>query len=347
MISMASVREVGERGLIELMMGLLTPMPEAPIPFWDDVSGFGLGDGRAVILKTDMLVWRTDVPRGMTPFQVGRKAVVMNFSDLASKGVKPLAFMASIGIPPEMGVEEALELVRGFDSGAREHGAYMIGGDTNEAGEVVIGGVAFGLADERALMRRGGARPGDILATTGGFGKTAAAFKVLIEGYEAPEGIAQTILESVYMPRARVSEGLALAETGAVSASMDSSDGLAMSLHDLSRSSHVGFRIERLPASPEARRFAEVHGVELEELVFYGGEEYELIFTLKPELVEEARRALRRVNCEMIMFGEATEEIKITYVDDGREKPIKPLGWNHFKRGKNCSTSTTNTGEDK
>ncbi|MBS7637461.1 thiamine-phosphate kinase [Candidatus Bathyarchaeota archaeon] len=328
---MVTVRDVGERGLIELMMRVLTPMPSAPIPFWDDVSGWGLGDGRVAVLKTDMLVWRTDVPRGMTPFQAARKAVVMNFSDLASKGVKPLAFMASLGIPSNMEVEAVLEMARGFDSGSREYGAYMVGGDTNEAGEVVIGGVAFGLADEKTIMRRDGARPGDILATTGSFGRTAAAFKVLIDGYEAPKGVMDSILESVYMPKARVSEGLALAETGAVSASMDSSDGLALSLYDLSRSSHVGFRIDRLPASPEAREFGEACGIELEELVFYGGEEYELVFTLKPELVDSARNALRRVNCEMIEFGEVIEEIKITYTHNGEEKPIKPLGWNHFR----------------
>jgi thiamine-monophosphate kinase len=329
--SMATVGEVGERRLIELMMEILTPMPEQPIPPWDDVSGLRLEDGRLAVLKTDMLVWRTDVPRGMTPFQAARKVVVMNFSDLASKGVKPLAFLASIGIPRDMEVEAVLEMTRGFDSGSREYGAYMVGGDTNEAGEVIVGGVAFGLADERKIMRRSGARPGDILATTGGFGKTAAAFKVLLEGYEAPRDILKPILDSVYMPRARVREGLALAETGAVSASMDSSDGLAMSLHDLSRSSHVGFRVERLPASPEAEEFGEALRIGLEELVFYGGEEYELVFTLKPELVETARRALRGVGCEMIEMGEATKEIQITYVEDGRKKTIKPLGWNHFK----------------
>lgn len=328
---MATVREVGERRLIELIMGVLTHMPSVPIPFWDDVSGLRLEGGRVAILKTDMLVWRTDVPRGMTPFQAARKVVVMNFSDLASKGVKPLAFMASLGIPPDMEVEVVLEMAKGFDSGSREYGAYMIGGDTNEAGEVVIGGVAFGLVDEKVIMRRSGARPGDILATTGGFGKTAAAFKVLIGGYEAPRGFMASILESVYMPKARVPEGLALAETGAVSASIDSSDGLAMSLYDLSRSSHVGFRIDSLPASPEARKFGEAYGIELEELVFYGGEEYELVFTLRPELVEAARRALKRVNCEMIEFGEVTEEIEITYMEDGRKKPIKPLGWDHFR----------------
>ncbi len=328
---MSTVGEVGERRLIELMMRNITPMPDMPVPFWDDVSAVSLGEGRAGILKTDMLVWETDVPEGMTPFQAARKAVVMNFSDLASKGVRPTAFLASLGLPRSLSVDVVEEMTRGFDVGAREHDAYFIGGDTNEAGDVIISGVAYGAADEGKLMKREGAQPGDVLATTGGFGKTASAFKILLEGYGAPPCLRDSLVESVYMPRARVEEGVALAESGAVSASMDSSDGLAMSLHDLSRSSRVGFRVDALPASLEAEAFARLHGLPLSDLVLYGGEEYELVFTVKPKELEAARTALRGIGSSLIEIGEATAEEKITYVDEGVEKPVKLGGWEHFK----------------
>ena len=98
---MATVGEVGERALIDLMLRHITPMPGMPVPFWDDVMAVSLGSGRAAVLNTDMLVWETDVPPGMTPFQAARKAVVMNFSDLGAKGVQPQAFIASLGIPRE------------------------------------------------------------------------------------------------------------------------------------------------------------------------------------------------------------------------------------------------------
>ena len=328
---MSTVGEVGERRLIELMMRNITPMPDMPVPFWDDVSALGLGEGRAAILKTDMLVWETDVPEGMTPFQAARKAVVMNFSDLASKGVRPMAFLVSLGLPRSLSVDVVEEMARGFDAGAREHDAYFIGGDTNEAGDVIISGVAYGVADEGKLMKREGAQPGDILATTGGFGRTASAFKILLEGYGAPPWLRDSLVESVYMPRARVEEGVALAESGAVSASMDSSDGLAMSLHDLSRSSRLGFRVDALPTSLEAEVFARMHGLPLSDLVLYGGEEYELVFTVKPKELEAARAALRRIGSSLIEIGEATAEEKIVYVDEGVEKPVKLGGWEHFK----------------
>lgn len=328
---MRTVGELGERRLIELMMMQLTPMPGMPVPFWDDVSAVSLGGGRAAILKTDMLVWETDVPGGMTPFQAARKAMVMNFSDLGSKGVRPIAFLASLGLPRSLGVDIVEEIARGLDEGAREHGAYVIGGDTNEAADVIISGTAYGVACVERLMRREGAQPGDALATTGGFGNTGAAFKIILEGLEAPPRIRSPLLESVYMPQARVEEGVALTESASVSASMDSSDGLAMSLHDLSRSSGVGFKIDRLPTSPEAAEFAELHGLDLSDLVLYGGEEYELVFTVKPGRLDAAYEALGRVGCSLIEIGVATADQDIIYVDDGVETSIRQAGWEHFK----------------
>jgi len=328
---LSTVGEVGERRLIELMMRNITPMPDMPVPFWDDVSAVSLGEGRAAILKTDMLVWETDVPEGMTPFQAARKAVVMNFSDLASKGVRPTAFLVSLGLPRSLSVDVVEEMARGFDAGTREHDAYFIGGDTNEAGDVIISGVAYGVADEGKLMKREGAQPGDVLATTGGFGKTASAFKILLEEYEAPPWLRDPLVESVYMPRARVEEGIALAESGSVSASMDSSDGLAMSLHDLSRSSHVGFRVDTIPTSLEAEEFARLHNLPPSDLALYGGEEYELIFTVKSNELESACTALRRVDCTLIEIGEVTADRRIVYVDEGAEKPVSSRGWEHFK----------------
>lgn len=167
---MPTISEIGERALVERFMRHMTVMPGMPVPLWDDVSAISLGDGRAVVLKTDMLVWKTDVPVGMTHFQAARKAVVMSFSDLGSKGVRPQAFLAALGAPGDLSVHAAEEMARGFDSGAREYGAYFVGGDTGEACDIIVTGMAYGLADERLLLRRGGAKPGDVLATTGPFG---------------------------------------------------------------------------------------------------------------------------------------------------------------------------------
>jgi len=325
-----TIDELGERETIERILGLITPMPSNPLPPWEDASAIALSEGLVAVLKTDMLVWSTDVPPGMRAVDVGWKAVVMNFSDLAAKGVRPQAFLASLALPRGTPIQVVEELIRGMDEAARHYDAYFLGGDTNEGGEIIVSGVAYGVAERGRLMRRSGARPGDMLASTGPFGATAAAFKILLEGLEAPGDLRRRLVEAVYRPKARVMEGVALAESGVVTASIDSSDGLAMSLHDLSKSSGVGFRVERLPLSEEAAEFAELHGLDSWELALYGGEEYELIFTLRPGDVDVVRETLRRVGCDLVEIGVATEDRRLIYVDGGEERPIG-RGWEHFK----------------
>jgi len=328
---MARVSDIGERGLIERMMRHLTRMPGMPIPFWDDASALSLGDGRALVINTDMLVWETDIPGGMTPYQAARKSVVMGVSDLAAKGVQPIAFMPSIGLPSGYPVSGVEEMARGFEAGAREYGAYVVGGDTNEACDVVVAGAALGVTRESSLMKRdGGAAAGDLLATTGAFGVTSAGFKHLLEGLELPGGWEKPILDSIYMPRARVREGVALAETGAVTGCMDSSDGLAVSLYDLARSTGAGYRVTEVPVDPAAARFAGLHGLDPADLALYGGEEYELVFTFRPGDENKIRTALDGVGGSLHVIGEVIDEKIVSLAVNGAVKPIRRGGWEHF-----------------
>jgi thiamine-monophosphate kinase len=123
---------------------------------------------------------------------------------------------------------------------------------------------------------------------------------------------------------------VALAESGAVTCSIDSSDGLAVSLYDLSRSSGVGFRVDVLPIPPEAEAYAEYHGLDPSVLALYGGEEYELVFTVEKERLKNAREALGAVGCELIEIGIATRETGIVMLRKGAERPIEKRGWEHF-----------------
>ena len=331
-INMIRVSDVGERGLIERMMRRLTQMPDMPLPFWDDVSALDMGDGRALVINTDMLVWETDIPAGMTPYQAARKSVVMNVSDLGAKGVKPLAFMPNIGLPRDYPLNDAEEIAKGFEAGVREYASYVVGGDTNEACDVIISGVALGLARKDRLMKRdNGARPGDFIATTGNFGLTSAGFKHLLEGYNLPEELSKPVLNSIYLPEAYVEEGIALSETGIITGCIDSSDGLAVSLHDLRRSTGYGYRLNSLPLDPIAEKFARVNDLNSVSLALYGGEEYNLVFSFQRKHVEQVQNALSSVGSELKIIGEVTESREILYVTEDKEVQILPRGWEHFK----------------
>jgi thiamine-monophosphate kinase len=327
-----SGEEIGERRIIKLIKRLLSTMPNLPVPFGDDVSAVDIGNGRVAVLKTDMLVDKTDVPRGMSLWQAGRKAVVMNVSDFAAKGVKPAALLISLGLPRHIMRKDIEEMARGLNAGAQEYGAYVIGGDTNEASDIVVSVSLFGTATRKVLMLRGGAKARDIVAVTGFFGKTTAGLRLLLDGYAASKELREVLLRSVFMPKARLCEGLALCNSGAVSASIDSSDGLAWSLHELARASHVGLVINSVPVAEEVLRFAEFNGLDALELALYGGEEYELVVTVKPKRWADAETAVEAAGGRLLPIGKVTRDKQVLLNVDGKICAIASRGWEHFKR---------------
>ncbi len=327
---MSSAKELGERKIIELILECLDQMPNPLIPFGDDASAVDLGTDKLAVINMDMLVGKTDVPKTMSLWQAARKAVIMNISDLASKGAQPLALLASIGLPPDLTKADIQQIGKGLNAGAREYNTYILGGDTNEASDLIISCMALGVCRKHHLIKRSGAKPGDYVAVTGSFGKTASGLKILMNGLSAPE-IRGELVASVLMPKARVKEGMILAQSQATTASIDSSDGLAWSLHEISRASNVGFHLDKLPIAPEVERFAKIHGFDPVELALYGGEEYELLVTIKPKLWQEAKKVVENVGGSLIKMGLVTEEKQLRLQTDGKLVSIEARGWEHFK----------------
>lgn len=326
-------KALGERRIIEILQSHFDIMPQMPIPFGDDVSAVDLGDGKIAVLKTDMLVGKTDVPSGMSLWQAARKAVVMNVSDFAAKGVKPLALLVSLGMPQKLKKKDVEDVGLGLNAGAREYDVYVIGGDMNEASDLIISLSVFGIAKEGEVVLRSGAKPNDVMAVTGFFGRAPAGLKILLEKAKAPKEISALLTKAVLMPRARLKEGLALRQTGAVTAAIDSSDGLAWSLYEIAKASQVGFLIDDPPVAPEAIKFAEINNLDPLELAFYGGEEYELVLTVKPELWDIAKEAVEKVGGSLIRIGKVTAEKQVILEVNSEKRVIEPRGWEHFRKG--------------
>jgi len=327
-----TLTKIGERKIIDIIIQKLDKKPSLPLPFGDDVSAIEINDKYLAVLKTDMLVASTDVPPRMSFWQASRKAIVMNVSDFAAKGVKPTAILISLGLPKELAKKNVIEeIAEGLNAGAREYNAYILGGDTNETCDLIIACMLYGIAEKNRIISRSGAKPGDYVAVTGLFGKTYAGLKILLENLKTPKQIERRLVNSVLMPKARLKEGLALAETEAVTASIDSSDGLAWSLHEIAKVSKVGFEIDKVPIAPEAKKFAEIYNLDLLELCFYGGEEYELVVTIKPKLWDKVRKEIEKVGGKLIRVGKVTKERTIHLKIEEKVIPIEARGWEHFK----------------
>ncbi len=320
-------RRLGEREIIRILTGLFGKT-NLPLDYDDDVAAVPSASGRWLILKSDMLVASTDVPPGMTPRQAARKAVLATVSDFAAKGVKPKALTVSLGLPSSVRRPMIQEIGEGLAEGAAEYNCSIVGGDTNQANDLVIDCVGAGEAEPEGLMRRDGAKPGDRLAVTGRFGNAAAGLKMLLSGRRAASPGERRLAQAVLAPSARLGEGLALARTRAVTSSVDSSDGLAWSLHEIARSSKVGIILDNIPVAPEAQLYAQKHRLSALELALYGGEEYELVVTVKRDQFPRAKRAVP----SLVEIGRVVRgPPRVTAGFGGKRFPVEARGWEHFR----------------
>ncbi|RJX15209.1 thiamine-phosphate kinase [Candidatus Bathyarchaeota archaeon] len=318
--------KLGERKIIEMFLEVFGKPSKNILPFGDDVSGFDLGGGRIAVLKVDMFVDKTDMPPGMNYFQVGWKAITMSVSDFAAKAVKPQTVLVGLGLPSKLGKKEIEQIALGLKKASKNYGLKILGGDTNESENLTITSVIFGLTQKKNLILRSGAKPGDLLAVSGRFGKTSAGLKILLEDMDAPSNLKEKLLKPVYMPKAKLDLGLKLKKLGATS-TIDSSDGLAWSLHELAKASNVGFIIEKLPIAKEAKIFSKIHELDPFNLTFYGGEEFEIVGTFNPKKFFKADKSLRK---KFLVIGKVVKEKKIVYVKNGFERVVEPKGWEHF-----------------
>lgn len=318
------IKQFGERALIQRIASLLSGGSDIVVGAGeDDCAVLDTGGDDYFLVTTDMLHRKTDFPEQMTARQIGWMSVAVNLSDLASKGAIPLGVVMAMGIPPDTEVEFIEEVVKGMDECASRYGTHIIGGDTDAHDELTMVGTALGKVKKERLIRRGGARVGDLVCVTGHPGTAGAALFAL----DKKIPVSQDILKALFEPVPRIYEGMALAGTGSVTSMMDISDGLALSLHDMSRAGSVGFKIyeSRIPVMPDVKSLLKEQ--ELHEAAVFTGGDFELLFTVAPDKLEKARKA-----CPLTVIGEVID--KGVFIEmAGRVEELKARGYEHFGRG--------------
>ena len=316
------VREVTERALIARIAKLLAKPGNNVIvgAGVDDCAVLDTGGEDYLLITTDMLHRKTDFPMQMTGWQIGWMSVAVNLSDLASKGAKPLGVLMAMGIPPDAELGFIEEIARGMAECAGKFGTQIIGGDTDSHDELTMAGTALGIVKKEQLIRRSGAKEGDLVCVTGHLGTAGAALLALSKKDPA----SGEILKALFEPAPRINEGMALAQSRAVTSMMDISDGLALSLHDMSKASGVGFKIyeSKLPVLPIVKRL--LKGEELLEAAVFTGGDFELLFTAAPDKIGMARKA-----CPLTVIGEVIGE-GVLIERAGRVEELKARGYEHF-----------------
>ena len=222
-------------------------------------------NGTVMVATTDMLHASTDFLGGMTDWEIGWMSAAVTLSDIASMAAAPRYMLFAVGLDRW---EQLEGIMKGGADCCRRYGAEIIGGDIDRHSELTIVSTGLGLVERRYLVRRTGASPGDLVCVTGTCGQAQA----FLDGY-------RQFREALFTPRPRVTEGQTLGKAG-VTAMMDVSDGIALSLYDLLDANTCGFALDsgRIPLpqgipEPQGR-----------ELALHGGGDYELIFTCPPAI---------------------------------------------------------------
>lgn len=353
------VSSIGERALITRLTEIFkSPAGKEVLEGAgsDDCAVLDLGGEDCLVISTDMLHRTTDFPEGMSPWQMGWMSAAVNFSDIAAMGAKPLGILTAIGMPAETEISFVEELAKGIRACAEFCETTVIGGDIDTHEELTITGTALGRMKKNQLLRRSGAKPGDLVCVTGYAGSAGAALEVLQskqgglekagEQNNSPAGeqeneqgnekmASETLIKSLLEPVPRTKEAQKLAVSGSVTSMMDTSDGLAMSLHDLAQAGRIGFKIREnsLPILREVRDFAstpENDPEKLLELALYTGGDFELLFTINPERIKKVQNI-----CKLSIIGECTEYEKGILLErpDGSTVPVKHRGYQQLKTG--------------
>lgn len=298
------VSDIGEKELINYILS------NSENIIADDTAITEFSDTN-LISTCDMLIESKHFPKEMSYFQMGLKAVTVNVSDLAAMGANPLGFLLSIALPKDLEVDSFKEIINGVIYACDFYNIPLIGGDTNEASEIIISGTALGLCD-KPLMKNTG-KNGDLICLTGDIGLAALGFNLKGDNIYTEKSL---------KPLARLNEGIIIKNAGATSAT-DITDGLASELYEMKPDS-MGFMIyeDKLNISDEFKEISSKLDLNYLDLLLHVGEDFELVFTIGN--VDD-------LDIDFKVIGEVnnSDKIEIT-LSNGEVREIEKRGYNHY-----------------
>lgn len=301
----------------------------------------GAGDDCAVVESSgcDML-YTTDILienvhfdlKYFSPKRLGEKAITINLSDIAAMGGTPLYILISLGIPASTSVEFIEKLYQGFASMAKKYKCSIIGGDISKSIKGLIVSInIIGEIKKNTFVRRSGAKIKEKIFITGDIGDSAAG----LERLRRTTNMKNKMIEKHLSPKPRLKEGQILAQEIGVSAMIDLSDGLASDLRRICEESKCGARIylNKIPLSVNLRRMGKSKNKNILNYALFGGEDYELLFTIEDKRIERLQKRWQNMKIPITYIGEILDkknEITLVY-PDGKEKPLSKKGYDHFK----------------
>jgi thiamine-monophosphate kinase len=321
------LKDLGERRLIAWIRRH-TPhaRPDVILGIGDDAAILRVP--KALLLTQDLLVEDVDFRRALHPPRLlGRKALNVNLSDIAAMGGRPLHALLGLALPGAIGQAWLGEFMAGFREAASQARVVLAGGDVSAAARILISVTVTG--EGRRFVTRSGAEPGDLLFASGTLGDAAMGLRLLEQGLKPRRnGSTRRLFKAFLDPAPRLELGRLLAQRNLATAMIDISDGLAVDLFHICEESEVGAELE-LTKLPISRALARVASRPL-DMALGGGEDFELLFTVRPANFSRLRRLGRRF--KLTEVGRITAGKRIVAIDaSGNKRPLKIKGYEHFR----------------
>lgn len=337
--SKTDLGHLGEFGLIEQLTQNFTIEQSS--------TNKGIGDdgavldfaGDKVVVSTDLLVEGVHFDLSYSPLKhLGYKAVVVNISDICAMNAVPTQITVSIAVSNRFPLEALEELYEGINLACKYYKVDLIGGDTTSSQKgLIISVTAIGKAKEEELIYRDGANDNDLLVVTGDIGAAYMGLQVLerekqvflVNPNSQPDlTVYEYIIERQLKPEARTDIKQLLTDLGVKPTSMiDISDGLSSEVMHLCKQSKVGCNIfeDKLPLDPQFINTCEEFNIDATTMAINGGEDYELLFTMKMEDYDKIKG-----NPNLTVIGHLTEEKEgVHLITRANTKiPLKAQGWN-------------------
>ncbi len=353
MSQQTQISNIGEFGLIEKIKEIVSiSLEDSELEqnlikgISDDTAVYKTSPDKLQLLTTDAMVEGVHFDLTFTSMQhLGWKSIVANISDIAAMGGVPRYAVITLCLTQKISVEMVEDFYRGVVHACKKYSCYVVGGDTTASmGNTLISISLTGEVDPQKIVYRNGARVGDLICVTGHLGGSHAGLKILLKeknkylndskNFTPNIDSYKPVLEKYLMPKPRLDISKILTQNIKVNSMIDISDGLASEVHHLCKNSGVGAEVweHNIPVDSNTQRVAAEFSENIIDYALYGGEEYELLFTLTDSEYEK----LEYLTADVTILGRIVEQEKgINLIcENGERQVLGAYGWNHFKKEK-------------
>lgn len=330
------IQEIGFNGLVNKIKMLSGAENSNVIQgIGDDAAVYKASGNEWICSSSEIFLEGVHFDPSYTPFQhLGYKVVTAAVSDIYAMNAKPQQLLVNIAVPNKYSVEMMEELFKGLDRACKDYDVHLSGGDTTASHQVLsVSVTAIGTAKEEDLVYRKGAKPGDLICLTGEVGAALAGLRILMrekkywqesgdETFQPDLSEYQHVVERQLVPVARKDLPEGLQKAGVKPTSMiDVTQGVVNELQRIASGSHTGITLysPAVPISLETRKVADEMQEDVDKYAFYGGEDFEMLFTLRESDVEKLKTEFE----DFSVIGKVEKRDNQFVINTGEDRTIK------------------------